>query len=185
MASKRQLFEQYGRQEGEASVWVCPDCEPEQKFETLEQWKDHMQKEHGGYTSSEVAEGVEVNGQRPADKGADTGKGSAAPLPKPKKLTARARDLNEKTNRCVSLVVKHLVSGVTSAELEELETLRTAITEAFIGIEFDFEEKLFSLTGKWAVLVVLALLYLLPQVPSMKESIAKAVEKGKSKLLKT
>ena len=180
MATKRQLAEQYGREEEGAFVMVCPDCDPEQKFDTLEAWKEHMQKEHGGYTSSEVASGL------PREAGAESrpqpGTTAAVSPAKPKRLSSRARELNDKVNRCVSLVIKHVISGVTDEERQEIERLRADVTEAFVGIEFDFEERLFSLSGKWAVLAVMVLLYTLPSIPSMKEAIAKAREKNKEKL---
>ncbi|SRR6266576_1920906 len=174
MASKRELVAEYGRENETGTVMVCPHCDPEQTFETLEAWKGHMAKEHGGYTSSEVAAG------QPEERAGGLA-GSTPPAAKPKRLSARARELNDKLNRCISLVVKHIISGVTETERQELEDLRTVITEAFVGIEFDFEERLISLTGKWAVLVVLVLLYALPSLPSMKEAIAKAREKAKEK----
>jgi hypothetical protein len=182
MASKRELTQQYGRDEGDTFVMVCPTCEPEEIFPSIEQWKEHMQKQHGGYTSSEVSSGL-GEPQKGEEGSADTGKVSGkAPPPKPKRLSQRARELNDKVNRCVSLVIKHIISGITEEERQQMESLRTDVTEAFVGIEFDFEERLFSLQGKWAVLVVLVLLYTLPSIPSMKEAIAKAKEKAKEKL---
>lgn len=180
MASKRELTQQFGRDEADGSfVMVCPTCQPEELFPSLEQWKEHMQKEHGGYTVSEVSASQEASGNK------ETTTSTPTPAPaKPKRLSARARELNDKVNRCVSLVIKHIISGITEQERQEMEQLRTAVTEAFVGIEFDFEERLFSITGKWAVLVVLVLLYTLPSIPSMREAIAKAKEKaltGKSK----
>lgn len=175
MASKRELTQQFGRDEADGTfVMVCPTCQPEELFPSLEQWKEHMQKEHGGYTVSEVAASQEESPR--------TKENTTPPPAKPKRLSARARELNDKVNRCVSLVIKHVISGITESEREEMEQLRTSVTEAFVGIEFDFEERLFSLTGKWAVLVVLVLLYTLPSIPSMKEAIAKAREKAKEKL---
>jgi hypothetical protein len=177
MASKRELTQQYGRDEGDTFVMVCPTCEPEEIFPSIEQWKEHMQKQHGGYTSSEVA-----SGQQPQVGGGESGiDAKTTPPPKPKRLSARARELNDKVNRCVSLVIKHIISGIDETERQEMERLRTDVTEAFVGIEFDFEERLFSLTGKWAVLVVLVLLYTLPSIPSMREAIAKAKEKAATK----
>ena len=178
MASKRELTQQYGRDEGDAFVMVCPTCEPEEIFPSIEQWKAHMSKEHGGYTVSEVATGLssEQGGGEPRQPPA------TPPPPKPKRLSQRARELNDKVNRCVSLVIKHIISGITEEERQQMESLRTDVTEAFVGIEFDFEERLLSLSGKWAVLAVLVLLYTLPSIPSMREAIAKAKEKAKEKL---
>jgi hypothetical protein len=181
MAGKKQLFEQYGREAEGVVVMVCPDCkEPELTFETLEAWKDHMQRQHGGYTTSEVAAGQPERPEK-ADGGANQPAPAAPTLVKPKRLSAKARELNDKLNRCISLVLKHMLSGINEEERLQLEAARTEITEAFIGIEFDFEERLISLNGKWAVLVVLVLLYTLPSLPTMKEAIAKASAKAKEK----
>jgi uncharacterized C2H2 Zn-finger protein len=177
MASKRELMEKFGQDRDGKTVVVCPTCGEDTAFESLEEWKAHMQKEHGGYTSSEVAEGLSA--ELPSGKEAVSS--SPQPPPKPKRMSQRARELNDAVNRCVSLVIKHIISGITQDEQAEMEQLRTKVTEAFVGIEFDFEERLFSLTGKWAVLTVLVLLYTLPSIPSMKEVIAKAREKAAQK----
>jgi hypothetical protein len=176
LTSKRELIDHYGREDEGVLYMVCPHCDPEEKFETLEAWKDHMQREHGGYTSSEVASG------QAATEEAGAGARTPPPAPaKPKRMSAKARELNDKLNRCISLVLKHVISGITEEERQEMERSRTELTEAFIGIEFDFEERLFSLSGKWAVLVALVLLYTLPALPSMREAIAKSREKSKEK----
>ena len=173
MPSKRELLETYGEEREGQTVMICPHDDKHGPFETLEQWKDHMVKEHGGYTSSEVAAGQPTATK---DEGDTAGRaGSTVSPPKPKRMSARARELNDKLNRCVSLVLKHVISGITEEERAEMETARTQITEAFVGVEFDFEERLVSLSGKWAVLIVLVLLYTLPSLPTMKEQIAKAI----------
>ncbi len=182
MASKRELVAEYGREdETGTTVLICPHCEPEKQFETLEAWKGHMQSEHGGYTSSEVAAGQEATQERAGGVAGKGLAGSTPPTAKPKRLSARARELNDKVNRCVSLVLKHIISGVTEDERQELEKLRADVTEAFVGIEFDFEERLFKIEGKWAILLVMVLLYTLPSLPSMKESIAKGIAKAREK----
>lgn len=180
MAGKKQLFEQYGREVEGVTVMVCPYCkDPEFTAETLEAWKDHMQREHGGYTSSEVAAGQPERSEKLEGSMASPLM-TPPPAVKPKRLSARARELNDKLNRCISLVLKHMISGISEDERLQLEAARTEITEAFVGIEFDFEERLISLSGKWAVLVVLVLLYTLPSLPTMKEAIAKVSEKAKA-----
>jgi|SRR5690348_2737743 len=175
--TNRRIVEEFGEQDAEGTITMrCPTCDDHPAFETIEQWKDHMQKEHGGFTSSEMQDG-QVASEQPSTPA------QPAERPKPKRMSARARELNDKVNRCVSLIVKHIVSGISEQEREELDEKRTSITEAFIGIEFDFEERLFALSGKWAVLAVLVLLYLLPQIPSMKESIAKVKQKAAERKL--
>ena len=176
--TNRRIVEEFGEERNGEIRMVCPTCENSPEFETIEQWKDHMQKHHGGFTSSEMQDGqVTPEGTERQTVQEQT------PRPKPKRMSQRARELNDKVNRCVSIIVKHIVSGINDAEREELETNRSAITEAFVGIEFDFEERLFSITGKWAVLAVLVMLYILPQIPSMKESIAKAKQNAAEKKL--
>jgi hypothetical protein len=180
MPTKRELLETYGEEREGQTVMVCPTC-TDTTFETLEAWKDHMTREHGGYTSSEVASGQATSKEPGTSGGAGTSSNPSTPAPKPKRISQRARELNDKLNRCVSLVIKHLMSGIDEDERKEMEVLRTAITEAFVGVEFDFEERLVSLSGKWAVLVVLILLFILPALPSMKESIGKALAKARQK----
>jgi hypothetical protein len=47
----------------------------------------------------------------------------------------------------------------------------------FMGVEFDFDEKLISVSGKWMALAVIVALYILPGLPSLKDIIAKAKER--------
>lgn len=181
MPSKRQLVEQFGREEGEKTMMVCPTCkEPEVKFESLEEWKQHMQKEHGGYTSSEVGASLPQAGTS-GGAGESRSDGLETPALKPKRLTGKARELNDKLNRCISLCVKHLISGITEQEREELERLRTDVQEALVGIQLDFEERMFQLSGWWAAALVLAGLYVLPSLPTMKEAVATAKERAAKK----
>lgn len=179
--TNRKIVEQFGErdeQTGEVRM-KCPTCDNHPEFDTIEQWKDHMQKEHGGFTSSEMEQG-QIHPETSSQSSAQPAQ--AQPERKaPKRQTQRARELNEKSNRCIALILKHIVSGITDTEREEMETLRTNVTEAFIGIEIDFDQQLFSISGKWAILVVIVSMYLLPNIPSMKESIGKAIERAKQK----
>lgn len=185
MVTKRQLIETFGEEREGKTVVVCPTC-PDAAFESLEQWKDHMQHEHGGYTAEEVSEGLGASSSNTSSDDASLDKGgtpmdTSRPT-KPKKLSAKARELNEKVNRCISLILKHLISGITEAEQQELEQSRADVTQAFVGIEFDFEERIFSLSGRWAIIVAIILLYTVPALPSMKDALAKVRQKALEKI---
>lgn len=189
MVTKRQILETFGEERDGKTVVVCPTC-PDTVFESLEQWKDHMTTEHGGYTTEEVSEGLGASSSlnqsesfaasddATRDKGA---RKDTLPPTKPKRLSARARELNDKCNRCVALILKHFMKGLSQEEQQELDSNRTDLTQAFVGIEFDFEERLFSLQGKWAIIVVLILLYAAPVLPNLKTIGEKIQAKAKSK----
>jgi uncharacterized C2H2 Zn-finger protein len=175
MPTKRQIIDMFGEDRDGTTVVICPHCEGV-SFENLEQWKDHMQAEHGGYTVDEVSKGLDD-----VSKGLDEQEVKEEKPPKPKKLSAKARELNDKCNRCLALILKHLLTSLTEEEQAELASARTDITQAFVGVEFDFEERLFSLEGKWAMVFVLALLYITPALPNLKTIGEKVRKQGKEK----
>lgn len=154
--------------------YFCPDCKDAGEtveFSTAAGWRSHMNGKHGGVISAET----------PAP---ETGAGKnnvvtmPAPSPKPKRMSAKTRELNDKTNRAINLVLKHFMTGLSEDELDELGTLRGEVATALCGIEFDFDEKLISLSSKWAILIVVVALFVLPQLPSLKELVAKAKEQA-------
>jgi len=136
-----------------------------------------MQREHGGYTSSEIDESLPESTTPSAD-GERTGSRSDADgtAVKPKRLSARARELNDKFNEALNLILKHFLEGLSEQELTRLAEIRGEVSSAVIGVEFDFEERIFKVKGRMWLGIAVALLWILPQIPSMKELLAKAKE---------
>lgn len=170
-------------------IYFCPDCKGEGdgplQLGSLHKFKSHMQREHGGLVTEESAGASEGpssdnlqqetgSDKRGSDSRDSSGASTRTPVSKPKRISPRARELNNKFNRCISLCVKHLFKELSEDERNELENLRSEVSENVIGVEFDFEERLVGISGKWALVVALALLYVLPALPPLKEVIAKA-----------
>jgi hypothetical protein len=173
-------LEQYRSRSEETGqpFWTCPaeegiECPGGQRFESLGGFKSHMSKFHGGYTASDVS----VSSASEREAGADTGRGSAPA--RPRRMSARNRELNDKVNEALNLCVKHFVDGLDEPERQRLGVLRGEVLVAVAGVEFDFEERLISLRSKWVIVAVLAALYVLPQLPSLKEVIARSKAKPK------
>lgn len=178
--------DQYREKDPETNqyFWTCPNCESKPRFDSLGGFKYHMQKEHGGYLASDIeAASPSVSDSREAVAARPGTPAATAPVQKTKKLSAKARELNDKFNRCITLCIKHLMKGLTETEITELEQLRGDVSEAVIGVEFDFEDKLVAVSGKWALVIALGLLYILPQIPTLKDVIAKAREQAAKKKL--
>lgn len=180
------LWEQYGQQDTDTGLdfLTCgdPACGSKRFYSTTE-FKSHMQRKHGGLeVSSSDVEPIEA-GQ--GDNTADTPGGrpasttSALPeAPKPKKLSAKARELNDKLNEAINLCIKHFIDGLTEADTERLSVLRGEVSTAVIGVEFDFEQRLFAVSGKIALAITVAALYVLPRLPTLKQMAAKSKEKA-------
>jgi hypothetical protein len=171
-------LEQYRSRSEETGqpFWTCPqedgaECPGGQRFESLGGFKYHMSKLHGGYTASDVSPSPPSEREAAADKG-------SAPA-RPRRMSARNRELNDKINEALNLCVKHFVDGLDEPERQRLGVLRGEVLVAVAGIEFDFEERLISLRSKWVIVAVLAALYVLPQLPSLKEVIARSKAKPK------
>ncbi len=171
--SRQPELDQYRRRDEDTGqyVWTCPveeglACPGERKFESLGGFKYHMSQQHGGYTASDVASAAPV--------GAGAGDQRGAPALKPRRMSAKNRELNDKVNEALNLCVKHFVDGLDETEKQRLGALRGEVLVAVAGVEFDFEERLISLSSKWAIIIVLAALYVLPQLPSLREVIAKS-----------
>jgi hypothetical protein len=156
--------------------YFCPDCKETGEtveFSSASGWRSHMNGKHGGVIEIDGASSV-------PSKGADA-PATPAPAPKPKRMSAKTRELNDKTNRAINLVLKHFMTGLSEDELDELGTLRGEVATALCGIEFDFDEKLISLSSKWAILIVVVALFVLPQLPSLKELVANVKQKAAEK----
>jgi hypothetical protein len=173
MAKRSPIWEKYGKPSAANSdyqVLTCPQCEGKE-FDSLTAWKYHMQAEHGGYTSDDISESLPPGGDPHADQTE-----SAAGTVKPKKVTARARELNDKFNEGLNLLFKHFIDGLTDADKIRLFEIREEVSSAVIGVEFDFEERLVKISSKVALGIAVTCLWVLPQIPSFKEIIAKAKE---------
>lgn len=183
MGKRSAIWEQYGSKDAnELDVLVCPESDCNGKpYYSLAEFRSHMQRKHGGIAvpssevdalpSSDVDESTSSgnNGHRPSES-------TSVPLPKPKKLSAKARELNDKLNEAINLVIKHFIDGLSELEVERLGTLRGEVSAAVVGVEFDFENRLFSVSGKVALAITVAALYVLPKLPTLKQIQAKAKE---------
>jgi len=160
-------YADYRRRDENTGEWIffCPDCKNDTgdgplELGTRQRWQSHMQKEHGGYTEDNSDDSTP-----PA--------APAAPVepvqPKPKKLSSKSRELNDKLNECINLCIKHFMSGIDEQEKQRLETLRGEVSMGFMGVQFDFEEKLVTVSGRWAAIIVILALYILPQLPTFKQ----------------
>lgn len=174
-------YSEYRKMNEDTGQWeyFCPDCtdgESPRVFTSLGGWKSHMQTQHGGLVDSGEPESS-------AAPSPETGAGAVpAPVPpKPKKLSNSSRELNKKLNDCINLVMKHFIKGLDDLEMERLEVLRNEVSMAWMGVEFDFDDKLVTISGKWAALVVITALYILPQLPTMKQMLAKVKEQRQAK----
>jgi hypothetical protein len=179
MPRRNAIWTQYGQTDSETGLefLVCPDCDG-RKFYTLAEFRSHMQRKHGGMV---------VDGAEP-----ESPEGNAEPVtpiqteehpatveqPKPKRLSGKARELNDKLNEAINLVVKHFIDGLNDFELDRLSLLRGEVSAAVVGVEFDFEQRLFSVSGKIALAITVACLYVLPKLPNFKQMAAKAKEKA-------
>lgn len=181
------LWEQYGQQDSDTGLdfLTCGDaaCNGKRFYSTSE-FKGHMQRKHGGLeVSSSDVEPIEAGqGDSTVDSpnGRPASTTSALPeTPKPKKLSAKARELNDKLNEAINLCIKHFIDGLTEADTERLSVLRGEVSTAVIGVEFDFEQRLFAVSGKIALAITVAALYVLPRLPTLKQMAAKSKEKDK------
>lgn len=186
MAKHSALWDKYGQQDSDTGLkfLTCGmDTCNGRHFYTAAEFKSHMQRKHGGLeVSSSDVEPIEA-GQ--GDSAADTPGGrpasttSALPeAPKPKKLSAKARELNDKLNEAINLCIKHFIDGLTEGDTERLSVLRGEVSTAVIGVEFDFEQRLFAVSGKIALAITVAALYVLPRLPTLKQMAAKSKEKA-------
>lgn len=158
--------------------YFCPDCKDAgetKEFSTAAGWRSHMNAQHGGVISAEIP--------APEKGGGNVVPITAATTPKPKRMSAKTRELNDKTNRAINLVLKHFMTGLSEDELGELGTLRGEVATALCGIEFDFDDKLISFSSKWAILIVVVALFVLPQLPSLKEMVASVKQKAAERKL--
>lgn len=157
--------------------YFCPD-HPDQEFDSSAGWRYHMQKFHGGVTGSDTdAPSTPLSDNAPSKVAA-----------RPRKLSAKSRELNEKMNKCCNLAVKHLVDGINEKEQEELGVLRGELFMAILGIEFNFDDKLIAISNKWILVLVLVALYLVPNMPSFKdqmETIKRKIKESRDKDTKT
>src|SRR5712664_3335518 len=56
---------------------------------------------------------------------------------------------------------------------DALSLIRGEVSAAIVGVEFDFEQRLFSVSGKVALAITVACLYILPKFPNFKQMAAK------------
>lgn len=187
MSPKTGQFDDYRRRNEDTGEWIyfCPDCKGESsdgplEIGSLHKFKSHMQSTHGGYTiteeGSEALPGSDNPLQGTGPVKPPIGLGTAPVPTKPKRLSQRSRELNDKLNEALKLCVKHLLKGLSEEERSMLDDLRSEVTMGFVGIEIDFDEKLVSVSGKWAAIISVVALNVLPSLPSIKELIEKAKE---------
>jgi hypothetical protein len=176
-----QELEEYRRRSDETGefIYFCPDCKNGEggplEFDTVHKFKTHMQREHGGILDSELA--ATVGASTDGAETVATSRTAVATAPRPKRLSAKSRELNDKLNEAVKLCVKHLLQGIDESERAHLTELTNDVTMGWIGVEIDFEEKLFSISGRMASIILVIALNVVPRMPSLKEMIATAKQK--------
>lgn len=183
----KEWFNQFKDETG----YKCPHCS--KRFTSLPGIKGHMTDKHGGFTVNEIAATLPTERKResaanesPANSSAATEAGAAAVetaspstapvIPPPKRIGPKQRELNDKTNRALRLVGKRLMKGLSDEESAELERLRDEVLDAMMGIEIDFDEKLFTVKGRWIMWGVAFALLIGPWMPTMKETFTKLRE---------
>ena len=158
--------QQWAQYQQEDMTYRCPQCPPDaETFDSLQRLKTHMAKEHGGYDSSDIASAVP---QRPIEEtGGVTPKAQEGAPPSPPKKTSRLnRELNEAMNEGLTLCVRHMTAGLDEIQKARLAEITGKITTAVMGVEFDFEQKIVSVSGKFWLILGLALLYVVPRLPT-------------------
>lgn len=159
----------------------CPECE--KTCASLSGLKGHMARMHGGYTDEQIAAVAAV---APPPEPTPVIEGEFVPEPppipppptpepvaaEPKRYTKHSRELNDQLNAALQLCLKHLTKGMTDEERQQLDFYRSAVTSALIGVEFDFDERLFVLRSKIWLLVSVAILYGIEKLPSLNAMLA-------------
>lgn len=169
----------YRKRDENTAEWVyyCPDCKDEEdsssplKLGSEYRFKQHMMKVHGGW--SEDNSGSEPESAPPVVQTTQP-----PPVQKAKKLSTKSRELNDKLNRCFSLCLKHFMKGLDASEQQELTTLRAEVTEGLMGIQIDFDDKLVSVSGRWAAIIAVLGIWILPQLPTFTEMKERAKEQS-------
>lgn len=190
MAAKHRnaIWDRYGKMDEDTGLdyLVCPDCDG-RRFDTLAEFKSHMQRKHGGLeVSGSEVDSIEtgdvttsMTGETPQTDRTSPNPVSTTSAPKPRTLSKKARELNDKLNEAINLVIKHFVDGLTEMDTERLSVLRGEVSTAVVGVEFDFEQRLFAVSGKIALAITVGCLYVLPKLPTLKQMAAKAKDKDK------
>lgn len=173
----------YRKRDENTAEWVyyCTDCKDEDdpssplRLGSEYRFKQHMMKVHGGW--SEDNSGGDIETPPPAVTAAQP----PTQAPKPKKLSTASRELNNKLNRCFSLCLKHFMKGLDEVETAELTTLRAEVTEGLMGIQIDFDDKLVSVSGRWAAIIAVLGIWILPQLPTFSEMKERAAQQQEKK----
>lgn len=160
----------YRKRDENTAEWVyfCPDCKDGDdsssplKLGSEYRFKQHMMKVHGGWSEDN-------SGDDTSPSPAVTTAQPPIQPPKPKKLSTASRELNNKLNRCFSLCLKHFMKGLDEVETNELTNLRAEVTEGLMGIQIDFDDKLVSVSGRWAAIIAIIGIWILPQLPTFSE----------------
>lgn len=159
-------------------------------------FKMHMTRQHGGYTEDEITAALSqlepssetqadfasiepffperTQGDAPARDSVPRERTSDTRKPR---QSSQSKALNQKLNECIDLTVKHLMGTIEDEEKKVLATKRGEITMAAFGANFNFDEKIVSFESKWMLMVMVALLYLLPNMPTAKTMFAMVREK--------
>lgn len=175
----------YRKRDENTAEWIyfCPDCKDEEdpssplRLGSEYRFKAHMMKVHGGWSEDNSGDGdgtpppVITPSQQPP----------SVSQPKPKKLSTSSRALNEKLNRCFTLCLKHFMKGLDEVETAELSTLRAEVTEGLMGIQIDFDDKLVSVSGRWAAIIAVLGIWILPQLPTFSEMKERAAQQSEKK----
>lgn len=170
--------------EGKVTVaWknVCKVCESQgivKRFKNLDNLKDHMTKHHGGWTGPELAGSGQTSEETSAPRGEapNSAEGEFRLTPdapaereeSPRRSTKHNRELNAKVNSAIDTVIeKALGMPVSQERLDQLKEVRTEIRNVAFGIEFDFDESKITkkINSRWALIFLIAVLYLIPYMP--------------------
>lgn len=170
----------------EETILTCPECKD--TFTSLNGFKGHMTNKHGGFSAGELiaateasAEAGESDPNMPEVVKSEIAQAEVihrtrepAEVQEPKRLTKRSRELNDKVNDVIQLLIKHMTKGLTPDELARIESARGELATAIVGVEFDFERKMLAITGNFWLIVLLIAMYTVPALPTAKELFVKA-----------